>query len=896
MSYHTRWMKGVAARIRSILHPRAAEARMDEEFRFHLEMETAKYIREGLAPDAARRAAMLAFGGVERHKEEMRDERGRRWADDFWMDVRFGVRQLRRSPGFTTVILVTLALGIGATTAIFSVVNGVILEPLPFGHPAQLVHIESTDPDGRPTGLSPLDFIDYRDQSHSFAGMVPVDGGHNASITRPGLPAVRIGLTRVGAQFFTLLEVQPEVGRFFTTGEDVQGAPKVAVLSDVAWRRYFAADRSVVGRTISLDGEPYTVVGIAGPTVAFPAKTDVWIPKVWQPWEIAPDNRAGHVIMALGRIKDGISFEQAQRELETIADRLAAQYPKSNEKTGAVVQPLQEHVVGDVRPALFAMLGAVGFVLLIVCANVANLLLVRATSRESEIAVRTALGAARSRLVRQLATENVLLAVGGTVLGVLVAWWAVRAVVVFGPPTLPRLSEITMDARVLFFAASLALVAGLSFGLAPALRVMRTDISRTLHRGVRGSSRGGTGGTRAALVVTEMALAVVLLVGAGLLVHSFARLIHVDPGFHAERLVAFNATLPNTKYLHDRDTRAFVDKVVKQLQQLPGTERVAIGSTRPLDPAPGFGVTTAFTISGRPAVPNYQRPETAVYPVSPDYFRTLGIRLIRGRTFTEDEDRPDARPVVIVNEELVRRYFPNEDPIGKYIVLGIEHTTGSGPGDTLRAQGTIIGVVGDVKQYSLADTPAPATYVPYGTLPFGLSVVVRTTSEPETVESAILARMRQLDPDVPVFGLGTVESRLSSSVSQPRFYMILLAAFAALALVLAAVGIYGVLSYAVSQRTRELGIRMALGASAAQVTRQVLRQGLGLAVIGIIVGLAGALALTRVIASLLFGVQPLDPLTFVGVSVTLVIAALAACYLPARRAGRADPLTAMRVE
>jgi len=490
----------------------------------------------------------------------------------------------------------------------------------------------------------------------------------------------------------------------------------------------------------------------------------------------------------------------------------------------------------------------------------------------------------------------VLLAAGGSALGVLVAWWAVRAVVAFGPPALPRIDEITMNSHVLLFAAALACVTGLSFGLAPALHAVRTDISRMLHRGVRGSSRSGAGGTRAVLVVSEMALAVVLLVGAGLLVRSFARLVHVDPGFHADHLVAFNAALPGTRYQHDRDTRAFADKLVQQLEQLPGTERVAVGSTRPLDPAPGFGLTTAFTVSGRPTVPDYQKPETAVYPVSPDYFRTLGIQLVRGRIFTADEDRPDAQPVVVVNEELVRRYFPNENPIGKYIVLGVEHTTGPDPGDTLRAQGEIVGVVADVKQSSLADAPAPATYLPYGTLPFGLSVVIRTTAEPETVESAILARMRQLDPDVPVFGLGTVESQLSSSVSQPRFYMILLAAFAGLALVLAAVGIYGVLSYAVSQRTRELGIRMALGASAGQVARQVLRQGLAMTIIGMTLGLGGALALTRLIASLLFGVEPLDPLTFAGVSATLVIAALVACYLPARRAARADPLEAMRAE
>ncbi|HEX6815037.1 MAG TPA: ABC transporter permease [Gemmatimonadaceae bacterium] len=888
-----RWLTSITARARSVLRPGAAESRMNEEFRFHVEMETARRMREGLPSDAARRAALVAFGGVERHKEQMRDERGRRWADDLGMDVAFGLRQLRRNPGFTTVILVTLALGLGATVAIFSVTNGIVFAPLSFGDPAHLVHIESSDRDGKPNALSPLNYIDYRDQSYSFEAMAPVDDAHNASLTRPGLPALRVGIARVGAQFFSLLQVRPERGRFFVAGDDAQGAPLIAVLSDAAWRHDFGADPGIIGHAISLDGKPYTVVGVAAPALRYPVKTDVWTPMIWHPYEIEPGNRSYDFMHAVARLRPGVPVDQARRDLQAVAARLARQYPRTNSKVGALVQPLQDHLVGDVRPALLAMLGAVGFVLLIVCANVANLLLVRAAAREPEIAVRTALGAGRSRLVRQLTTEYLLLALGGTALGVVAAWWAVRAVVTFGPQTLPRLHDVSMDGRVLLFAAALALATGLVFGLVPALHAARPDVSRMLRQSTRGSSRGDHH-TRDTLVVIEMSLAVVLLVGAGLLTRSFIRLMHVDPGFRSENLIAFDASLDPTKYRYDRDSRAFANSVIERLQHLPGTEDVAVGATRPLDAASNFGLGTSFTVRGRPSVPEDQRPQTDVYPVSPDFFRTMGIRLIRGRTFTASEDRAEGPPVVVVNQALARHYFSNEDPIGKYIVLGITHTTGPSPGDTLHSQGEIVGIVANVKQNSLADTAVPATYVPYGTMPFDVSVVVRTTADRRMVESAIRAQLRQLDPDVPVFAMGTVASSLSASLAQPRFYMMLLGAFAALALVLAAVGIYGVLSYAVSQRSREIGIRIALGASSRRVAREVLGHGLRMALLGVAIGLAGAVAFTRFIAGLLYGVRPLDALTLTVVTVALIAAAVAACYLPARRAANADPLEAMR--
>ena len=812
--------------------------------------------------------------------------------DTLLHDLRYAARKLLRTPGFTFVAVTTLALAIGATTAIFSIVYGVLLKPLPFKDPAQLVLVASTHDDGKPQSMSALDFIDYRDKSRSFVGMAGMSQG-NVNLTGTGVEPQRLFEARVGARFFELLGVQARLGRTFTPDEDAEGTPKVVVLSDALWRGRFGADPRIVGQHISLDGTSYTVIGVAPPKFTYPDRPDIWVPLVFPSWALDPSNRGAHWLLAIGRVKAGVPIEHAREEISAIATRLTEQYPKSNAKFGGTIQPLQERIVGNVRPALYAMLGAVGFVLLIACANVANLLLVRAAARESEIAVRSALGAGQRRIVRQLVTESVLLAVVGAGLGVILATWTVQAVVTFGPAGLPRLDDVTVDGRVLLFTAAVALVTGVLFGLVPALHAARANVSGMLREGARGSSAGGARRTRGVLVVTEMALAVVLLAGAGLLLRSFIRLTHVDPGFRTDHVVSFNVTIPDTRYLYDRQKNAFVAQLTAELQRLPGTDDVGVAFVRPFE---NYMMRTSFQIAGRPAPDPGNEPSSQINPASPAYFRALGIPLVRGRLYTTAEDRPDAPQVVVVNQELVRRYFPNENPIGQHITLGISHDTAQ-TGTQITSGGEIIGVVADVKQRDLAGEIYPMTYVPLTTLPTNdLAVVVRTTADPKLIESGVRAAVRTVDPTLPLYQLGTMEQVVRDSVSQPRFYLLLLGAFAGIALLLAALGIYGVISYTVSQRTRELGIRIALGASRERVVRLVLGQGLWLTLSGVAIGLAAAFWLTRLIASLLFGVGAVDPITFAGVSVLLVGVAALASWLPARRAARVDPVIAMRAE
>ena len=812
--------------------------------------------------------------------------------DTLLQDLRYSVRKLLHTPGFALIVISTLALAIGATTAVFSIVYGVLLKPLPFKDPGQLVFVASTDDQGKSTQMSALDFIDYRDKSTSFVGMAAMDVG-SVNLTGSGVEPMRLERAIVGARFFELLGVQPEIGRAFAPDEDAQGAPKVVVLSDALWRSRFGADPRIVGRSISIDDSLYTVIGVAPRKFAYPQTSDVWVPLIWPSWAMEPSNRGAHYLFGIGRVKAGVPVERARAEIAAIARGLEGQYPNSNTHLGGTVQPLQERIVGNVRPALLAMLGAVGFVLLIACANVANLLLVRAAARESEIAVRAALGAGRRRIVRQLVTESVLLALVGAGIGAVLATWAVQAIVAFGPSGLPRLDEVAVDGRVLLFTAIVALVTGLLFGVVPALHAVRTDLGQILRDGFRGSSRGGVRRTRSALVVAETALAVVLLVGAGLLLRSFIRLTHVDPGFRTDHVVSFNVTIPDAKYPYDRQKNAFVSRLHEQLERLPGAEGVAVSSMQLLS---GKGIRTVMEIAGRPSPGPGNEPVSGVDPASPDYFRILGIPLVRGRLYTADEDRSDARQVVVVNQELVRRYFPNEDPIGQHITLAVGHDTAQ-LGTEVTSGGEIIGVVGDVKILGLARDAYPMTYVPHGKLPLNdISVVVRSSADPQLIERGMRAAVRTVDAELPIHGLATADQVVSDSVSQPRFYLVLLGAFAGIALILAALGIYGVISYTVSQRTREMGIRIALGASRQSAVRLVMGQGIWLAMGGIALGLAAALWLTRLIASLLFGVGAVDPLTFACVSVLLVGVAAVASWIPARRAAMVDPVIAMRAE
>jgi len=809
-------------------------------------------------------------------------------------DIRYAARKLVRTPSFTVIAVTTLALAIGATTAVFSIVNGVLLKPLPFRQPDEIVKIGSKGKDGKLVHMSAPDFIDYREQTHSFVGMAQIWDRNSANLSIAGAEPRRLNSASVGARFFDLLGVQMKLGRGFAAGEDESSAARVVVLSDNLWRSEFGADLHVIGRPISLNGKDYTVIGVAPPTVTYPFTPDIWVPFVFESWMTDPGNRGAHFMTAIGRLRSGVSVEAAARDMATVGARLQAEYPKSNATFGGTAENLQHSLVGDVRGTLLTMFGAVTFVLLIACANVANLLLVRAAGRETEIAVRTALGAGRARIIRQLVTESVLLSLAAAVIGGALAAWIVDAIVAFGPKGLPRLENIAIDGRVLVFSVTMAIVTGLLFGLVPAFHAARAEIGQMLKESMRGSSgRRAAQRTRSALVMTEMALAVVLLVGAGLLIRSFSALLKVDPGFRTENVVSFDVSAPSTKYPNDRDLRRFSADVQAGLSDVPGVRSVAVAFDRPMSKN---GMRTSFDIDGRPKAPDDNRLIADILPATPNFFATMGIPVIRGRVFTNVEQNWGPPPVVVVNKAFVAKYFPTEDPLGKHITLGVTHDTLATPSPVV-SKGEIIGIVGDVRQFGLREDPYPAVYLGWGTFPINdMSFIIRSRSDPAQLTAAIRDRVHAVDAAMPIYNIQTMEQAVAETVAQPRFYTLLLTGFAGLALLLAALGIYGVVSYSVSQRTRELGIRIALGATQDRVVRLVIGQGMGLTVAGVAIGLVGAYWLVHLLATLLYGVTATDATTFVGVSVVLLGVASLASYLPARRASHVDPVVAMRAE
>jgi len=803
-------------------------------------------------------------------------------------DIRYAVRKLSRTPGFTAIAAFTLALAIGATTAIFSVIDGILLKPLPFREPERVVRVTNMR-DGNRMVSSVPDFIDIRTQSKSFSSLAAID--NQAMNLTGGSEPERVQAARVGATFWSLLGVTPPIGRGFAPNEDSQSAGRTVVLSDGLWKRRFGEDRRIVGKTIALDGNSYTVIGVAPPRFSFPERPDVWIPLVFSQDDLNPEGRGAHWMGIIGRLAPNVMVPQATSELVTITKRLEQQYPESNTNMSGAVIPMQDYLVGDVRPALYVMLGAVAFVLLIACANVANLLLVRAASRESEMAVRTALGAGSWRIVRQLVIESVLLAVVGGVLGTLLALWGVDLLLAMAPQGLPRINEVSVNGSVLLFTAGVTALTGVLFGLFPALHTARANVSGMLKDGMRGSS-GGVASRRArnTLVMAEMALAVVLLVGAGLLIRSFGKLLAVDPGFRSERVVTFAIAAPDTKYGQYAQRRVLVADLIERMKRVPGAQGAAIVTGMPLT---NIMMRTSAHVVGTPPERPGERKITDVAMATPGYFSTMGIPLVSGRDFT-DRDGSGAPVVAIVNQEFVKRYFPNENPIGKHIELGWEQDTAA-TGGNMTLGGEIVGVVGNVKRRGLSQEVFPETYASYMQPTFSnFSVVVRSTADPSTVMAAIRAQVRELDRDLPLSELRQMKELVAASVSRPRFYTTILGVFASIALILAAVGIYGVISYAVSLRTRELGIRIALGASGRQVSGLVLQQGVGLAIAGVAVGGAGAYWLTKLLTKLLFGVSATDPLTFVGVAALLTAIAAIASFVPARRAAKVDPLLAMR--
>lgn len=875
--------------------PSQVAADVEEELAFHLDRVAEELMAGGWPREEARVEARRRFGDLEKTRVVCRaldasKERQMKWMEglgELGQDLRFAGRQLWKSPGFTLVAVLTLALGIGATTAIFSIVYGVLLRPLPFEAPERLVRPFFVDPSGERHGaFSPPNFLDFKAASRALADVTSIENG-TLNLSGDGSEPERLQAALVGANFFKVLGLHPLKGRTFAPGEDRPGAPRVAVVSEKLWERRFGRDAGLVGRSLTLNGQPYTVVGILRRGAQLPSAGDVWVPKVFSPQELK--QRGAVYFAAIGRLAPGVTLRKARAEAEVIGRRLSTQYPEANASyfKAMSIESLEERMLGDTRKPLLILLGAVGFVLLIACVNVANLLLVRAAAREGEIVIRAALGAGRGRIVRQLLTESLVLALVGGAAGAALAIWITKMLVTLGPRGIPRLDQARVDGVALLFALGISLLAGALFGLAPALQTSRTDLSGVIREGTRGSK--GRTGTRARglLVIVEMALAVVLLAGAGLLIRSFARLQNVDSGFQTEHVLTFNLQLPEGKYSDGSKLRAFTTALVERLEHLPGA--TAAGVTAYGLPLTAEDFTLSFSVAGRPPAPPGKEEALRVATATPDYFRILGIRLVRGRELSP-QDRDGGQQVVVINEAAARRFFPGEAPLGQRIDLGWKV-------DGVARGGVVVGIVAGFKQDALEKEIEPQVFLPYDQAPLeSLSVVLRSSGAPEALASAVRPTVCSLDPDLPVYGLQPLAGLIATSTSQSRFYMLLLGGFAAIALVLAAVGIYGVIAYAARQRTQEIGIRMALGASRDRVLRMVVGQGMVLVLIGGAVGLLGAFAATRGMRSLLFEVSASDPATYAGVALVLMAVAALAAYLPARRAARTEPNLALRGE
>jgi putative ABC transport system permease protein len=806
----------------------------------------------------------------------------KRLEDEMFQDLRFGLRMLLKHPSFTLIAVLTLALGIGANTAIFSVVNAVLLRPLPFAEPERLVWLGGWAGNDKEQGVTPADFLDYREQSQSFAQLAAcVSEGVPVNLTGSG-EAERLKGAMVTANYLDVFGVKPALGRGFLADEEQPGRDRVVVLSHDLWVRRFGADPSILNQTITLSNRNFTVIGVMPPKFQYPAGVELWQPfGFFGPPQSPFRSRELHFLRPVGRLKPGVTRTQAQAEVETIARRLQALYPKTNANQSLFLMPLQERVVGNIRLTLLVLLGAVGCVLLIACANVANLLLARATARQKEIAVRAAFGASRGRVVRQLLTESLTLALLGGLGGALLAKWGVGLLVKLNAANLPRADEIGINASVLAFTLIVALLTGLLFGLVPALQSTRLDLTDALKEGGRGAGGGAQRHrTLSVLVVGEIALAVVLLIGAGLLINSFVRLQQVGSGFDERNLLTARLDLPNP-YGEPEKKVAFFEQLQQRVAALPGVEAVGLVTELPLARQ---SADFTFTIEGRPAPPAGQSPHADIRNVNHDYFRAMRIPLRTGRRFTEAEVHDNAK-VIIISDVLAQRFFAGEEPLGQRLRLS---TLGQEPYQ-------IVGIVGDVRHRGLDVELRQTIYFPSLRLGYA-NLVIRTTNDPTSLAAAVRKEVAAIDPNQPVANVKTMERWVSESVAQPRFRTLLLGLFSAVALLLAVVGIYGVLSYAVTQRTHELGIRMALGARANDVLGLVVRQGMKLALTGVALGVVAALLLTRLLKDLLFGVRATDPLTFAAIVLLLTGVAFVACWIPARRATRVDPLTALRHE
>jgi putative ABC transport system permease protein len=892
----------IRARLAKIGLSPVREAEIVEELSQHLEDEYERALSCGTSEEEARQQVLEQLNTpdllqrelkhVERRGSENPIELGTEGKinvfADLRQDLRYGLRTLAKNPAFTSIAIVALALGIGANSAIFSVVDAVLLRPLPFKKPEQLVMLwENATHLGFPKNTpSPANFLDWQKQAGAFTGMAAmVERSFN--LTGVGEPE-RLDGRRVSANLFDLLGVRTVLGRTFVPDDDRPGS-HVVLLSYSLWQRRFGSDPSVIGRALALNGESYTVIGIMPRFVQLPGfanrNDQLWVPIAFPPEEAA--QRGNHFLEVIARMKPGITLKQAQAEMETIAARLAQQYPDYNTRLGAVVVPLHEQVVGDIKPALLILLGTVGFVLLIACANVANLLLARAAVRQKEIALRLALGASRSRLTRQFLTESVLLAMFGAGLGLLLALGGIRILKTFIPATISQVQTINIDARVLIFTGLVAVLTGIAFGLAPALQASHLNLNDTLKEGGRDAGGGSKGNRlRGLLVIGEVAVSFVLLIGAGLLINSFFHLRNLEPGFRADHLLTMKVDLSEVKY-PDRERRAaFFDEVIRRVRALPRVQSAAVAGNLPLT---YNGDSMSIGVEGISDLPPDQRPDVIFRAIGPGYFSTMGIPIIRGRDFT-DQDKADSKNVVVISEKTAQHFWPGQDPIGRRL------KPGSSTSNTPWRE--VIGIVKDVRQNDFIAPPKMQMYFTYRQLKdlAPNALVIRTSIEPLSLAASARDAIWSVDKDQTVADIDTMEHIVAEAVARQRFSMLLLGLFATLALLLASVGIYGVMTYSVAQRTHEIGIRIALGARRADVLQMTIKQGLRLVGAGMILGLAAAFILTRVLESLLFGISATDPVTFFGISLVLLAVAILASYLPALRATKVDPIIALRAQ
>jgi putative ABC transport system permease protein len=856
----------------------------ERELLAYLEIETDENMARGMMPEEARYAARRKLGNPMQIREEIYRMNSLGFIESLWQDLRCGARMLRKNAGFAVVAILTLALGIGANTAIFSVIEAVLLRPLPYDNPDRIVVVMESNPSkGFPQfSASPPNYMDWRKESTSFGQMSSVSRGD--FVYTGGAEPERLTGANVAPSFFSVMGAQPGMGRTFLPEEDVVGKASVVVLSHGLWTRRFGSDPQIVGKSLTLDGRSYRVVGVMQNGFQFPRGVDLWLPSEFDELASSPQSRGAHYLRVMARLKPGVTIEKAQAEMIAISKRLEQQYPKTNTGWTSKVVTLNQVTVGDIRPTLLVLFGAVGFLLLIACANVANLLLARATARQREIAIRFSLGASRLRIARQLLTESILLSGIATGAGLLLAEWAIRAIRLLPPSNLPRAASIGLNLPVLGFAAGVAVLTGLLFGFGPALQITSGAPAETLKEGGRSSSAGRQG-VRSALVVLETTLALVLLIGSGLLLKSFLRLQTVDPGFQYKDIVTADISLPGSKYATDSQKIQFFVQVLERIQSAEGVKEVAAASGNPME---GSNLSFAFATKELEALAPADQPSAGYYVVSPSYFHTLGIPLLVGRYFARGDSAGSLR-VAIISQAVAQRFFHDKSPIGQTIKIGV------GAAEPVSRE--IVGVVGDVKDDGLGEAGTMTAYEPYTQVAWGnMNFFLRGDGGPSQMAATLRSQVAVVDKDQPVADISTGEQWMAEAVAQPQLRTLLLSLFAALALVLASLGIYGVMSNTVAQRTHEIGVRMALGAGQSSVLRLVLSHAMRLTLLAIALGTAGAFALTRLMKSFLFHVTPTDPATFVEVALFLFLVALLASYIPARRATRVDPLVSLRYE